>query len=151
MIQLPQYYELIGQVWLLITILFLAGKDATSYRLKDHNRAASSLQASRINRWHRDGVALWLLITLPVAFFISPWQAVYSVLIRASVWDISFNHWAGLPARYLGGSAWFDRLFVRIFGAYGAVRKSLAFASLLIISNLLTTLFNNLYNSLLWK
>lgn len=148
---LPQYFELIGQVWLLVTILFLAGKDATSYRLKDHNRAASSLQASRINRWHRDGVCLWVLITLPVFYFISPWQAVWSVLIRASVWDISFNHWAGLPKRYLGGSAWFDRLFVKVFGTYGAVRKSLAFACILVLSNLLTTFFHNLYNTLLWN
>lgn len=126
----------IGQLYLLICILFLAGKDATSYRLKDHNRPAGSLQSNRIKRWHRDGVALWVLCTLPVAYFVSGWMLLYSVLIRGSVFDLGFNKWAGLDIDFLGGSAWWDRFFVKIFGQRGAIKKSIAFIVLLVIANI---------------
>lgn len=127
-----------AQAYLLICILFLAGKDATSYRLKDHNRPASSLQDNRIKRWHRDGVALWILVTLPVAWFISPWLLLYSVLIRGAVYDPAFNKWGGLRTGYLGGSAWFDKLFKKLFGDYGALKKSVVFILLIVGLNFLT-------------
>lgn len=126
----------ICQLYLLICILFLAGKDATSYRLKDHNRPAGSLQSNRIKRWHRDGVVLWVLYTLPVAYFVSGWMLLYSVLIRGSVFDIGFNRWSGLDITYLGGSSWWDKFFVKIFGQHGALWKSLAFIVLLGIANI---------------
>lgn len=126
-----------AQIYLLLCILFLAGKDATSYRLKDHNSPASSLQDSRIKRWHRDGAALWVLVTLPVAWFISPWLALYSILLRGALFDPWFNKWAGLRVGYLGGSAWFDRLFKKVFGDYGALKKSIVFLILIGVLNFL--------------
>lgn len=131
-----EYHIYIAQAYLMICILFLAGKDATSYRLKDHNRSAGSLQSNRIKRWHRDGVALWVLVTLPVAYFVSGWLLLYSVLIRGAVFDLGFNKWAGLQTTYLGGSAFWDKFFVKIFGQHGAVWKSIAFGVILIIINI---------------
>jgi hypothetical protein len=127
----------VAQLYLLICILFLAGKDATSYRLKDHNRPAGSLQSNRIKRWHRDGVALWVLCTLPVAYYVSEWLLLYSVLIRGAVFDLMFNKWAGLQIAFLGGSAFWDKFFVKIFGQHGALKKSVAFAILLAVANVL--------------
>lgn len=134
---LPQpLMTMFGEFYLLACILFLAGKDATSYRLKDHNRPAGSLQSNRIKRWHRDGVALWVLCTLPVAYFVSGWLILYSVLIRGAVFNPAFNRWAGLDENYIGGSAWFDKLSVKIFGAKGALWQSLFFIVLLIVANI---------------
>lgn len=126
----------ICQLYLLICILFLAGKDATSYRLKDHNRPAGSLQTNRIKRWHRDGVALWVLCTLPVAVLVTPWLFLLSGIIRAAFFDPAFNKWAGLDLNFLGGSAMFDRMFVKIFGVRGALFKAAFFFSALIAVNI---------------
>jgi hypothetical protein len=125
-----------GQLYLLITILFLAGKDATSFRLKDQN-ATGGLIMGRIKRWHRDGFALWILITIPVAWFIHWEMAAFSILIRASVFDLGFNKWGGLPTTYLGGTAGTDKLMVKIFGLHGAIRKSVVFAFLVAAVNVL--------------
>lgn len=131
-----QFHIYISQLYLLVCILFLAGKDATSYRLKDHNRPAGSLQSNRIKRWHRDGVALWVLVTLPVAYFVSGWLLLFSVLIRAAVYDPAFNKWGGLDMDFLGGSAWWDRLFVKIFGLRGALKKSMFFIAMVVLMNI---------------
>jgi hypothetical protein len=130
------YYIICAEIYLLACILFLAGKDATSYKLKDHNRPAGSLQTKRVKRWHRDGVALWVLCTLPVAVLISPWLAVLSGLIRAMCFDPAFNHWAGLSTDFLGGSAMFDRFFVRLFGERGALKKAALFLALVVLMNI---------------
>jgi hypothetical protein len=126
------------EVYLLIGILFLAGKDATSFRLKDHN-AYGQLTDKRIVRWHRDGVILWLLLSLPLAYYNSQWWLVmtYSVLIRAATFDPAFNKWAGLKITYLGGSAYFDRLFVRILGKNGALKKTCIVTVVIITLNII--------------
>jgi hypothetical protein len=126
----------IAQLYLLLGILFLAGKDATSYRLKDHN-VSGKLIMGRIKRWHRDGLVLWLLITLPMIYFVHWQMAIYSVLIRASIFDMAFNKWGGIASTYLGGTAWADKAFVKIFGVHGAIKKSLAFAFLWAALNVL--------------
>lgn len=128
---------IITQIYILVCILFLAGKDASSYKLKDKNNIGP-LTDKRIKRWHRDGVALWLLITLaPVYYQHLYWIMLYSLLIRLSVFDLAFNYWAGLPYKYLGSTALADKLFSKIFGLQGAVKKSLFFLAILITLNIL--------------
>ena len=126
----------LAQIYVLACVLLLAGKDATSYLLKDKNNN-SSLGLKRIERWHRDGVALNALIIVPVVYLRPElsWIILYAVLIRLSIFDLAFNKWAGLNYRYLGSTAKADKLFVKIFGQYGAVKKSLFFLVVLGILN----------------
>lgn len=126
------------QFYLIVCVLFLAGKDADSYQLKE--KKDNALSAGRVKRWHRDGLILYLLYFLPLVVLDArdSWKTVIAgVLIRSSLFDLAFNHWAGLPVTYLGGTAWADGLFVKTFGLNGAIRKSIAFAAVLIILNLL--------------
>ncbi len=119
---------------LLIFTLFLAGKDATSFLLKDKN-TADALDFKRIKRWHRDGVALAALFTGVLAYYSHQyWQVpITSLLIRLAVFDIAFNKWAGLSVTYLGSTALFDKIFIKIFGKHGAFKKSIFFVIATII------------------
>ena len=125
------------EIYVLVCILFLAGKDATSYLLKDKT-SISPLNTSRISRWHRDGVALNLLIIAPIVY-LRPnlyWIVLYTLLIRLGFFDIAFNKWAGLDYRFLGSTALTDKFFAKIFGTYGAVKKSIFFFLALILLNI---------------
>lgn len=123
------------QIYLIICTLFLAGKDASSYLMK--NNITNDITNTRIKRWHRDGVMLNILFVVPLLYFTHIWiLLLYALLIRLSFFDIAFNKWANLDYRFLGSTAEVDKIFVKIFGKYGAVRKSLAFIVILIILNI---------------
>ena len=119
----------LAQIYVLICILFLAGKDATSYLLKDKDAPPSSLNSNRIRRWHRDGVALNVLIIVPIVYLRSElWMIIpYMLLIRLAVFDLAFNKWAGLNIKCLGSTAWWDKAFSKVFGNNGAIKKSIFF------------------------
>jgi hypothetical protein len=126
------------ELYLLVCVLFLAGKDADSQQLKD--KTDNPLTRGRVNRWHRDGVALYALNLVPLLFFWWAlwWQTILAAgLIRLAVYDLAFNHWASLQMTYLGGTAITDRIFVGIFGINGAVRKSITFSAILVAGNIL--------------
>jgi hypothetical protein len=126
------------QLYLIVCALFLAGKDADSYLLMQHT--STPLIAARVKRWHRDGAILYLLIIVPLLTWqpILAWKTcVAALLIRLTLFDLAFNHWANLSAQYLGGTAWADRLFVRIFGQQGAVTKAVTFFIIWVALNLL--------------
>ncbi len=128
---------IILEIYVLVCILFLAGKDATSYLLKD-KMSNSTLNTGRISRWHRDGVALNALIVIPI-IYLRPglsWIVLYTLLIRLAFFDIAFNKWAGLDYRFLGSTALTDKFFAKIFGTYGAVKKSIFFLLALIVLNI---------------
>lgn len=55
------------QLFMLVAVLFLAGKDSTSHRLKD--KKDNDLTEVRIQRFHRDGAILNFLFTLPFIYF----------------------------------------------------------------------------------
>ena len=113
--------------------LFLAGKDATSFLLKDQS-SATILTYRRIKRWHRDGVVIWLLFVGALSLHGNYWQIpVMAVLVRVALFDVAFNHWAQLPVSYLGSTALSDKFFIKIFGMQGAVKKAIAFLLLSII------------------
>lgn len=129
---------ILAQIYVLICILFLAGKDAISFLLKDQNRV-NSLDSDRIERWHRDGVALNILIIVPIVYLRPElvYIILYTLLIRLAIFDLAFNKWAGLDYKYLGSTAWTDKIFIKMFGEYGAIKKSLFFSVILIVLNLL--------------
>lgn len=125
------------QIYLALATLLLAGKDATSYLLKDKN-STNGLELKRIKRWHRDGVALALLFIVQFIYNDpSNWwkYLTYALLIRLILFDPFFNKWSKLNVKYLGSTALFDRLFSKIFGNFGALYKSLTFTIILIILN----------------
>ena len=128
---------IILEIYVLVCVLFLAGKDATSYLLKD-KMSTNSLDTGRISRWHRDGVALNALILMPIVYLRPElyWIILYAVLIRLAIFDIAFNKWAGLDYRFLGSTAWTDKFFAKIFGTYGAVKKSIFFLVALVVLNI---------------
>ena len=126
------------QLYYFVCTLFLAGKDADSYLLKD--RRDNPMSYARVKRWHRDGVVLAVLPLVPFVCWLPflAWKICLSaLLIRLTAFDLPFNHWASLPPYYLGGTAWADRQFVKIFGINGAVKKSLTFGALWIAGNVL--------------
>jgi len=128
----------IFQLYLIVCVLFLAGKDADSYLLKAKQDDGNS--ATRVKRWHRDGFILNLLYILPLIVWDAKdgWKiALAAFLIRLSFFDLAFNSWSSLPTTYLGGTAWADLQFVRVFGINGAVKKSLTFFILLVGLNIL--------------
>lgn len=135
---------IIYQIYLLIVKLFLAGKDASSYLLKDKS-ATGDITNNRIKRWHRDGVALDVLTTIPVAYIAGHnwWQVVLSsLLLRLGVFDVAFNLWGGLSATFLGSTASTDKFFAKIFGINGAIKKSLFFIAFIIILDVLKLIFH---------
>lgn len=128
---------ILAQIYVLVCILFLAGKDATSYLLKEKDDPDTELKLKRIQRWHRDGVALNMLIIVPIVYLAPElsWIILYTVLIRLAVFDLAFNYWTGLNHRFLGSTAWADRFFHKIFGEDGAVKKSYFFLGVTILLN----------------
>jgi hypothetical protein len=128
---------LVAQVILIIATLILAGKDASSYLLKDKNPQDQVLTIKRIDRWHRDGILLYALYILILAFQVNWWHlCIYATLIRLAIFDIAFNFWAGLDFRFLGSTSKVDQFFVKIFGKYGALEKSMIFLIILIVLNI---------------
>lgn len=127
------------EIYVCVCILFLAGKDASSYLLKDHNRTANTLDNRRIDRWHRDGAALNILVIVPIVYLRPDLYLIilYTILIRLAIFDIAFNRWSSINYKYIGSTALTDRIFSKIFGRYGAVRKSLFFGIILILLNIL--------------
>lgn len=125
------------QLYLIVCVLFLAGKDSDSYQLKD--KKDGPLTAGRVRRWHRDGFILYLLFAVPLVGWLPMlwWKiAIIWVMIRAIFFDLPFNAWSNLPVTYLGGTAWTDRLMVKIFGMNGAILKTSIFLALLVGFNI---------------
>lgn len=132
----------VAVIYLLILKLFLAGKDATSFLLKDDEE--NSLTKVRIKRWHRDGVALDVLSSVPIALHFGSdwWQiAIVSILLRLGIYDMAFNHWSKLSITFLGSTATFDRVFAKIFGEHGAIKKSIFFLGIMLIFCISKVLF----------
>src|SRR5690348_1510575 len=123
--------EITCSAYLIVSTLFLAGKDADSYLLKD--RQDNPMTSKRVRRWHSDGLAMAFLFLVPCLFLGTwYWSAISALLVRLSIFDLFFNEWASLPSTYLGGTAFADKLFVKIFGVNGAIRKSACFFILFI-------------------
>jgi hypothetical protein len=129
----------LAQIYVLICLLFLAGKDATSYKLMEKDDPLTELKRKRVRRWHRDGVALNALVIVPIVYLRPElsWILLYALLLRLAIFDLAFNYWAGLNIRFLGSTAWADQIFSKIFGQYGAVKKSVFFLALLVLLNFL--------------
>ena len=128
---------ILAEIYVLVCTLFLARKDATIYRLMSRDQLNITLRLGEIERWYRDSVALNTLIIMPIVY-LAPylsWIILYTVLIRLAIFDIAFNSWAKLDLKYLGSVTWTDKIFIKVFGKYGAIRKAVVLTMLLIILN----------------
>ena len=125
---------LISFVLLIPFILLLAGKDATSYQLKDKGKD-TQLTKKRINRWHRDGVALFIIFVFVLILYTGLiWETILlSLLLRLTLFDPFFNKWSSLSTSHLGSTAFWDKIFVKIFGINGAIKKSIVFGILSVL------------------
>ena len=126
------------QAYLIICVLFSAGHDSSSIRLRQ--TVSDYMTIKRIRRWHRDGFLLYVLFCVPV-IFIGGWKiAIAAALIRASIFDLALNKWTDYNYKFIGTTAFWDKQFSKIFGKDGAVKKSLAFLLVLIALNILNEL-----------
>lgn len=133
----------IMQLYLIACELFSAGHDSTSIRLRQ--TIGDNMTIKRIKRWHRDGLALYILFCLPLFFYGSSleqlvinWKMIVAAaLIRVSIFDPFLNYWTDYSITFIGTTAWWDRRFSKIFGKNGALKKSITFFLILIILNFL--------------
>ena len=133
--QLVNMMDIIGiEALYIIATLLLASKDADTQLLK--SKTDDALTLSRLNRWHKSGFFIASLVcTLCVLIHPELWWFMIPacVLIRSSLFDLGFNRWSSLDIRYIGNTAFTDRIIFRpLFGVNGAIVKSVVFFGLLI-------------------
>jgi hypothetical protein len=116
---------------LLISKLLLAGKDAVSYLLDEDKDNIVKLT----NRWHQIGAAVDVILTGLLMWASGNYYEVafQSLLIRLAVYDLAFNYFAKLDIHHIGTTAISDKIFAKIFGSKGAVKKSLFFLAALAV------------------
>lgn len=121
---------IIISVAFLALICFLAKKDGTVTLIKK-NYPADALIHTRLKRWHTDGVFIHAIPAILVAYLTGMWWQVLGInlLMRLSVYDVVHNLSAQLPARYMGTTALWDRIFAKIFRE-NAVLKAVTFGIL---------------------
>jgi hypothetical protein len=75
------------------------------------------------------------LFTLVLAWATGLWVTVplQALLVRLGFYDLSFNKWSSLPITFIGNTSSVDRIFLKIFGRNGAVKKSAAFLIVLLL------------------
>jgi len=119
----------------LIFILFLAGKDASSYLLRGTKDPYEGVTKSRLDRWHRDGVAIHTIFVAVLAWATGLWITVpvQALLLRLGFYDLAFNKYSSLVTTYIGNTSMVDRFFRKIFGTNGAVIKSAVFLLILLL------------------
>jgi hypothetical protein len=124
----------ISLILVVIFILLLGGKDATSYLLREVKDPYKGITKIRLDRWHRDGVLIHSLYTFTLAWATGLWVVVplQTLLVRLAVYDIVFNKWASLPFTYIGETSRVDRFFRKVFGTQGAIKKLIVFLLILI-------------------
>lgn len=118
-----------------IFTLFLAGKDASSFLLRGVTDPYQGVTKSRLDRWHRDGVAIHGIFVAVLVWATGLWLTVpiQALLIRLGFYDLAFNKWSSLPITYIGNTSGVDRFFLKVFGRNGAVKKSAAFLLILLL------------------
>jgi hypothetical protein len=126
---------------LIIFKLALAWKDAMSFLTKSKKDEPNTKKW--LEQWHAAGATLDLFSTLLLAWASNNWVEVpiQSFLIRLAMYDLSFNYLAKLDLHHIGTTAITDKFFSKIFGSKGAVKKSLVFASILILWGLIKWIF----------
>jgi len=111
-------------------LLLLAEQNAASFAMFGETKQKQQ------DRWHRDNVLLNVAAVLPLLLHnLSDWAWLIggALLLRTALFDLAFNYFAKLRTNYIGSTAGLDKIFRKIFGIYGAIRKSVVFLLLLLI------------------
>jgi len=120
---------------MLVFLLFLAGHDSSSIRLRD--KFVDALTLKRIKRWHRDGTIIYGMFCIAISYHVSLFLLIPAILIRLAFFDPALNYWTDFNPGFIGTTAFWDKKFARIFGKNGAIRKAIVFLLLLIVLNIL--------------
>ena len=123
---------------MLAFILILAGQNAVSFLLMDKS-PANDLKYKRLDQWHRDNVLLNVVAIVP--FLMLDLKHVhlyilYALVLRVALFDVLFNYLARLKYTYIGETAKVDKIFRKVFGAQGAVKKAIVFILVLVLLNI---------------
>lgn len=96
------------------------------------------LSKGKRKAWHFTGSTAFTAL-LAVVYLSYGWKiTVAGVLIRIAVHDIGYNYGAGIPLSYSGdGVEPLEKLVIKIFGNYGAVKKLLLFTAIIIALNII--------------
>jgi len=114
---------IIIQIAMLVFLLFLAGHDSSSIRLRD--KFVDALTLKRINRWHRDGTTIYAMFCIAISYHISLFLLIPAILIRLAFFDPALNYWTDFNPGFIGTTAFWDKKFARIFGKNGAIKKAI--------------------------
>ena len=102
----------------------LAAKDGFSYLLIDRRTGNEDI----IKKWHITGAILYVIFLLFLAFsFKDFYVVILAGIIRLAFYDVVFNKVAKLNKRYIGFTSPIDRIFRKMFGEDGALRKATMF------------------------
>ena len=135
------------QLSFLVFTLFFAGRDSVSITQKE--KESNELTKQRNKWWHTQGGILYVIFVVTVCCTVWYYDSVYfglklcfaAALIRVIFFDPALNHWSGWSIRYLGTTAGWDKLFVKVFGKEGAMKKTIAFFVLLVVLNLVNEFY----------
>ena len=127
--------------------LFFAGRDSVSISQKE--KEFNELTKQRNKWWHTQGGILYAIFVLTVCctvwYYDSVWfglkLGVAAALTRVILFDPALNHWSGWSITHLGTTAAWDKIFKKLFGKEGAMKKTIAFFILLVILNLVNEFY----------
>jgi len=128
MIYLQTYLIYIQQA-LILAFAFYAGKHDGDSHLSNRR-----LLDTERKTWHRSGYILYIIFTTLVGFI--HWKLSICAAIARGIFDIGYNVGGKLKLSYIGdGREFWERLFIKLFGVDGGVKKAIAFILLLIVLN----------------
>ena len=111
------------QIYLVVLTVLLSIKDSTSYLLKTKDK--NLLVTSRVNRWHLQGAAIFVISLLPLMYIGNIIEvSIAALLIRLSLYDLVFNKAANLDFSFFGTTSKSDIAFSKIFVAQCKTLKS---------------------------
>lgn len=124
------------QAFLIIYTCASASHDGRTYRINGKPLKPYVTIKMWLKWWHIDN-AIEYLAVLGIAGFFNYWMIAAGLFIRVALFDVCYNKAADLPPKFIGTTAWFDRIFYRLFkNIGGAITKSILFLILLIAVNI---------------
>jgi hypothetical protein len=122
---------------MLLIAFALGARDGINYSIFKVPQQMEYLKLKgMLNAWHFCGGVIYLLACLPAIALVNWLLVIPCLLVRVSIYDIAHNLFAKFPAGHLGTEAKSDKLFVKLFGKEGAIKKAVAFILILITLNI---------------
>jgi len=128
---------LYAQLYILFLAAVFGARDGINYSIYGVPKTDYKTLHASLKWWHFSGAFLYGFAGGPLVMIIS-WKLIIALLLlRVSIFDIAYNHFAGLPLSHIGTEAFWDRVFRSIFGAKGGIIKAVCFVLILALLNFL--------------